>query len=193
MCVYKITPMHSSTYKMQPIYYIAPYTEFLIATKLNQCYGGNAKPIAHTLSLSDSYAISAKEILLFLRVHKTSSSHGERASPVSKDSDPTFRAFYDVRKRLEVDATGFFIRPCLHDNFTEKTFSKYLLDTFERALGQRIGVNGIRHVFAEGSMLMWCSPLQICVWGPSCESECYNVVLPPNMCVSGLHHALERL
>ena len=47
MCVYKITPMHSCTYKMQPIYYIAPYTEFLIATKLNQCYGGNAKPIAH--------------------------------------------------------------------------------------------------------------------------------------------------
>ena len=46
MCVYKITPMHSCTYKMQPIYYIAPYTEFLIATKLNQCYGGNAKPIA---------------------------------------------------------------------------------------------------------------------------------------------------
>ena len=48
MCVYKITPMHSCTYKMQPIYYIAPYTAFLIATKLNQCYGGNAKPIAHT-------------------------------------------------------------------------------------------------------------------------------------------------
>ena len=46
MCVYKIKPMHSCTYKMQPIYYIAPYTEFLIATKLNQCYGGNAKPIA---------------------------------------------------------------------------------------------------------------------------------------------------
>ena len=46
MCVYKITPMHSCTYKMQPIYYLAPYTEFLIATKLNQCYGGNAKPIA---------------------------------------------------------------------------------------------------------------------------------------------------
>ena len=46
MCVYKITPMQSCTYKMQPIYYIAPYTEFLIATKLNQCYGGNAKPIA---------------------------------------------------------------------------------------------------------------------------------------------------
>ena len=46
MCVYKITPMHSCTYKMQPIYYIAPYTEVLIATKLNQCYGGNAKPIA---------------------------------------------------------------------------------------------------------------------------------------------------
>ena len=46
MCVYKITPMHSCTYKMQPIYYIAPYTAFLIATKLNQCYGGNAKPIA---------------------------------------------------------------------------------------------------------------------------------------------------
>ena len=49
MCVYKITPMHSCTYKMQPIYYIAPYTEFLIATKLNQCYGGNAKPIACAL------------------------------------------------------------------------------------------------------------------------------------------------
>ena len=46
MCVYKIRPMHSCTYKMQPIYYIAPYTEFLIATKLDQCYGGNAKPIA---------------------------------------------------------------------------------------------------------------------------------------------------
>ena len=147
----------------------------------------------HTLSLSDWFAILAKEILLFLRVHKTSSSHGERAFPVSKESDPTFRAFYDLRKRLEVDATGFFIRPCLHDNFTEKTFSKYLLDTFERALGQRIGVNGIRHVFAEGSMLMWGRSLQICVWGPSCESKCYNVVLPPNMCVSGCHHALERL
>ena len=49
MCAYKITPMHSCTYKMQPIYYIAPYTEFLIATKLNQCYGGNAKPIAALL------------------------------------------------------------------------------------------------------------------------------------------------
>ena len=46
MCVYKITPMHSCTYKMQPLYYIAPYTEFLIAKKLNQCYRGNAKPIA---------------------------------------------------------------------------------------------------------------------------------------------------
>ena len=48
MCVYKITPMHSCTYKMQPIYYRAPYTEFLIATKLNQYYGGNAKPIAES-------------------------------------------------------------------------------------------------------------------------------------------------
>ena len=46
MCAHKITPMHSCTYKMQPLYYIAPYTEFLIAKKLNQCYGGNAKPIA---------------------------------------------------------------------------------------------------------------------------------------------------
>ena len=46
MCVYKITPMQSCTYKMQPVYYIALYTEFVIATKLNQCYGGNAKPIA---------------------------------------------------------------------------------------------------------------------------------------------------
>ena len=48
MCAYKITPMHSCTYKMQRIYYIAPYTEFLIATKLNQCYGGNAKPLGTT-------------------------------------------------------------------------------------------------------------------------------------------------
>ena len=46
ICVYKITPMQSCTYKMQPIYYIAPYTDFLIATKVNQCYGGNAKRIA---------------------------------------------------------------------------------------------------------------------------------------------------
>ena len=46
MCAHKITPMHSCTYEMQPLYYIAPYTEFLIAKKLNQCYGGNAKPIA---------------------------------------------------------------------------------------------------------------------------------------------------
>ena len=45
MCAYKITPMHSCTYKMQPMDYIAPYTEFLVATKLNQCHGGNAKPI----------------------------------------------------------------------------------------------------------------------------------------------------
>ena len=133
----------------------------------------------HTLSLSDSFAISAKEILLFLRDHKTSSSHGVRPFPVSKESDPTFRAFYDVRQSLDVDANGFFIRPCLHDNFTDKTFSKYLFDTFERALGQRIA---IRHVFAKGSMLMWCQPLQICVRGPSCANECYDVVLPPGVC-----------
>ena len=46
MFAHKITPMHSCTYKMQPLYYIAPNTEFLIAEKPNQCYGGNAKPIA---------------------------------------------------------------------------------------------------------------------------------------------------
>ena len=45
MCAYKITPMHCWTYKMHPIYYIAPYTEFLIATKVNHCYGAMPNPL----------------------------------------------------------------------------------------------------------------------------------------------------
>ena len=81
MCIYKITPMHSCTYKMQPIYYIAPYTEFLIATKLNQCYGGNAKPIArHGIA---TWGHGAK--ITKIGVNPTRDSPGQGKSNGSKD------------------------------------------------------------------------------------------------------------